>query len=230
MATLLIINATTVEGTQNAYIGTVGSDGYVYFNDSMFYKFKPEGTWEDNVFVLNRYRHSWTKCGMFTKLSTETINSGSGSTAPAGEGVEDAVRWALAIADDDSHGYDQGNRWGPDYDCSSMIYEAFRVGGGFDLPVHTGNTATMVNDFTAIGFRWLPGIGNSASQLQRGDIVLNQAAHVELYIGSEQLVGAHINEFGGITGGQTGDQTGQEISVGGFYSFPWDGVLRYGSA
>ena len=41
-------------------------------------------------------------------------------------------------------------------------------------------------------------------------------------------VGAHINEFGGITGGQTGDQTGNEISEGGFYSYPWEGVLRYG--
>ena len=32
--------------------------------------------------------------------------------------VEEAVQWAIDTANDSSHGYDQGNRWGPDYDCS----------------------------------------------------------------------------------------------------------------
>ena len=227
MAEVLIINATKIDGTENAYIGTVGSDGYIYFNDSMFYRFKKEGTWEDNVYVLNRWRHSWMKCTMFSKISTENLNSGGGSVAPGGQGVEDAVKWALAIADDDSHGYDQENRWGPDYDCSSLVYEAFRVSGGFDLPVHVGNTVSMVADFTAAGFTWLPGQGNTAAGLQRGDILLNIVNHVEIYLGAQMNVGAHINEFGGITGGRTGDQTGNEISQSGYYAYPWDGVLRY---
>ena len=229
MAEVLIINATKVDGTENTYIGTVGSNGYIYFNDMMFYRFKQEGRWEDNVYVLNRWRHSWMKCKMFSKLAAVNLNGGGGSVAPAGEGVEDAVKWALAIADDDSHGYDQdiAKRWGPDYDCSSFVYEAFRVGGGFDLPVHVGNTQTMVNDFTAAGFTWLPGQGNSAANLQRGDILLNIVNHTEIYIGNQQMVGAHINEFNEVTGGRTGDQTGTEISDRGYYSFPWDGVLRY---
>lgn len=227
MAELITINATKASGQEVAYIGTIGDDGYVYFNDSMYYRFKPAGTWEQNLYVLNRWRHSWTKCSMFVKLSAKNLNSGGGSVAPGGQGVEDAIQWALAIARDNSHGYDQGSRWGPDYDCSSLVYEAFRVGGGFDLPVHSGYTGTMVTDFTAAGFKWLPGIGNSASELQRGDILLNIQAHVEIYLGENMNVGAHINEFGGIIGGQPGDQTGNEISEGGFYSFPWDGVLRY---
>ena len=227
MAEVLIINATKVDGTENAYVGTVGSDGYIYFNDQMFYRFKQGGTWEDNVYVLNRWRHSWMKCAMFSKLSAVNLNSGAGSVAPAGQGVEDAIRWALAIADDDSHGYDQGSRWGPDYDCSSFVYEAFRVGGGFNLPVHTGYTGSMISDFTAAGFTWLPGIGNSASQLQRGDILLNTGSHTEIYLGNQMNVGAHINELGRVTGGQSGDQTGREISQGGYRSYPWDGVLRY---
>ena len=227
MAEVLIINATKVDGTENAYIGTIGSDGYVYFNDAMFYRFKKEGAWEDNVYVLNRWRHSWMKCTMFSKLSAVNLNSGAGSVAPAGEGVEDAIRWALAIADDDTHGYDQGSRWGPDYDCSSFVYEAFRVGGGFDLPVHTGYTGTMIADFTAAGFQWLPGIGNSASQLQRGDILLNTGSHTEIYLGNQMNVGAHINELGLTHGGQSGDQTGREISQSGYRSYPWNGVLRY---
>lgn len=228
MAELITINATKANGQEVAYIGTIGDDCYVYFNDSMFYRFKPEGTWEENLYVLNRWRHSWMKCTMFTKLSAQNLNSGSGSVAPGGQGVEDAIQWALAIARDNSHGYDQGSRWGPDYDCSSLVYEAFRVGGGFDLPVHSGYTGSMIADFTAAGFIWLAGVGNSASELQRGDILLNVSSHVEIYLGENMNVGAHINEFGGITGGQTGDQTGNEISEGGFYSYPWDGVLRRG--
>lgn len=35
--------------------------------------------------------------------------------------IEKAVTWALAIANDNTHGYDQQYRWGPDYDCSSLI-------------------------------------------------------------------------------------------------------------
>lgn len=227
MASVITINATKANGQESAYIGTVGDDGYIYFNDSMFYRFKAEGTWEQNLYVLNRWRHSWMKCTMFTKLSAQNLNSGAGSVAPGGQGVEDAIQWALAIARDNSHGYDQGSRWGVDYDCSSLVYEAFRVGGGFNLPVHSGYTETMITDFTAAGFTWLPGIGNTASELQRGDILLNISSHTEIYLGESMNVGAHINEFGGITGGQPGDQTGNEISESGYYSFPWDGVLRY---
>ena len=32
--------------------------------------------------------------------------------------TEKAVTWAIEIANDPAHGYDQDNRWGPDYDLS----------------------------------------------------------------------------------------------------------------
>ena len=35
--------------------------------------------------------------------------------------IDNAVTRALEIAADDSHGYDQANRWGADYDCSSLV-------------------------------------------------------------------------------------------------------------
>ena len=35
--------------------------------------------------------------------------------------IEKAVEWAISIANDNSHGYDQAHRDGPDYDCSSLI-------------------------------------------------------------------------------------------------------------
>ena len=40
--------------------------------------------------------------------------------------VESAVQWAIGIANDNSHGYDQGSRWGPDYDCSSLLITAYQ--------------------------------------------------------------------------------------------------------
>ena len=46
----------------------------------------------------------------------------------AGTVIENAISWALGIADDDSHGYSQlqNRRWGnPDYDCSTFVITAF---------------------------------------------------------------------------------------------------------
>ncbi|MFR8905050.1 MAG: hypothetical protein ACLVHS_14945 [Blautia wexlerae] len=42
--------------------------------------------------------------------------------------TEKAVTWAIEIANDPAHGYDQDNRWGPDYDCSSLVISAWRTG------------------------------------------------------------------------------------------------------
>lgn len=221
-----VLTCTKRDGSECAYIGTVGSDGWVYFNDQYFYRFKNIDTWEENVYVLNQSRHSWTKADIFTKINGILLSSGAGSTS-ANSSVEKAVQWMQAIAKDNSHGYDQSNRWGPDYDCSSLVYEAFRVGGGFSLPVHSGYTGSMISDFTKVGFKWLSGVGNKSSECQRGDILLDIDSHVEVYLGNEMNVGAHINEFGGITGGQTGDQSGREICESGYYSHPWDGILRY---
>ncbi len=43
--------------------------------------------------------------------------------------VESAISWALSIANDNSHGYSQRSRWGPDYDCSSLVIAAFKNAG-----------------------------------------------------------------------------------------------------
>lgn len=137
--------------------------------------------------------------------------------------VEDAISWAIATANDNSHGYSQSVRWGPDYDCSSFVISAFKNAG-----VNTGSatyTGNMRNQFTQNGaFQWIPWsqIG-SVSGLQRGDILLNERTHTEIYLGNRQNVGAHSNR--GYP--QLGDQTGTEVSVSGYYYHPWDGVLRY---
>ncbi|MCR5835218.1 MAG: SH3 domain-containing protein [Lachnospiraceae bacterium] len=138
--------------------------------------------------------------------------------------VENAVIWAIGIANDNTHGYTANpqDRWGPDYDCSSFVIAAFKV-AGFD----TGsayNTGSMKGQLTQHGFVWIPWseIGSTAN-LQRGDILLNETQHTEIYIGNNQNVGAH-SSYGDT---QTGDQSGKEVSVVAYYSQPWNGVLRY---
>ena len=43
--------------------------------------------------------------------------------------IEKAIAQMEAWAQDDSHGYDQANRWGPDYDCSSAVIQAWQNAG-----------------------------------------------------------------------------------------------------
>lgn len=133
--------------------------------------------------------------------------------------IEKAITWALDVANDPAHGYDQLSRWGPDYDCSSFVIMAFKMAGLLLEATFTGN---MKYDFLRHGF-----IVVTDGTLKRGDVLLHEKNHTAMYIGNGQIVQASINEHGGITGGQTGDQTGNEIHVRGYYDYPWDCVLRY---
>lgn len=141
--------------------------------------------------------------------------------------VASAVTWALAIANDDSHGYDQNNRWSPDYDCSSFVIEAYQQAG---IPVKTNGasyTGNMVSVFKKCGFKDVTAQINlsTGAGLIAGDVCW-KSGHVEMCSRAGYLVGAHINENGEIVGGQSGDQTGAEISERTYYS-GWTTVLRY---
>lgn len=143
--------------------------------------------------------------------------------------IESATQWMINLANDNSHGYDQSNRWGPNYDCSSAVISAWQQAG---VPVKTNGasyTGNMKSVFLRTGFSEVKSqiVLSNGSGLKRGDVLLNQASHTAMYIGNGQIVHASINEFGGITGGQTGDQTGKEICIRSYYNKPWDSVLRY---
>ncbi len=120
--------------------------------------------------------------------------------------VETAISWAVSIANDNSHGYSQVNRNGPDYDCSSFVSTAFRQ-GGFNVS-ESNWTGSMEQAFTSVGFKVYAA---DLVALQRGDILLrhdNTQQHVELYLGNNECVAAHDN-----LDGQTGDSSGHEIEV-----------------
>lgn len=159
---------------------------------------------------------------------------GAGSSASSTK-LENAVQFAINVANDPECGYDQDNRWGPDYDCSSLIYTAFH-NAGFNVPYGEGYTGTMRADFTAYGEfeAWDGSYGEDASKLQRGDICVREKditvngkiyhAHALLYIGNNQQVAAHQNELHSGKGGKTGDQ-GNEIDVCSFSSMPYCSLM-----
>jgi hypothetical protein len=143
--------------------------------------------------------------------------------------VETYVEKALTIANDNTHGYSQVNRWGKDYDCSSLVITVVENAG---IPVKSKGGATytgnMLSAFKRCGFTDVTNRVNLATGagLIRGDILLNRTHHTEIYIGNGRNVGAHSSETGGVTG-QTGDQTGKEICTNAYYNYPWTNVLRY---
>lgn len=140
--------------------------------------------------------------------------------------TDSSVSWARQIAADDSHGYDQTHRQGPDYDCSSLVINAYKQAG---VPLTCTYTGNMRSDMLRHGFVDVTDSVNivTGAGMQPGDVLLNECNHTAMYIGNGKLVQVSINERGTTTGGQTGDQTGREIAERGYYNYPWDCVLRY---
>ena len=141
--------------------------------------------------------------------------------------IDKAINWAVSIANDNSHGYDQLHRWGPDYDCSSLLISAWQQAG---VPVQANGatyTGNMKNVFVKCGFEAIK-FSRSVS-LKRGDVLLNEKHHTAMYIGDGKVVMASINEQGKAVGGRTGDQTGREILTCNYYvpSYGWNYILRY---
>ena len=143
--------------------------------------------------------------------------------------IDNAVTWALRIAADDTHGYDQTNRWGPDYDCSSFVISAFKAAG---VPLECTYTGNMRGDMLRRGFIDVTATVNlsNGAGLAAGDVLLNYTRHTALALGSGRIVQASINERGTVTNGLPGDQTGREICERAYYNYPWDCVLRYGGS
>ena len=126
--------------------------------------------------------------------------------------VQAMVDHAIAIANDDSHGYSWADRWNRDRDCSSLMYDSadaagYDVGRGGDR-----FTGTMIDDFSAAGFDVVP---YGSVELFPGCILLvhnSNRQHTEMHVGDGMNVGAHIAETGDVYG-EPGDQTGFEISI-----------------
>ena len=141
---------------------------------------------------------------------------------------EKALAWAKKIANDQSHGYSQSNRWGnPDYDCSSFVLSAYRDGAGVPIgnATYTGNMKDLLNH----GFKDVSKSVNlnTGSGLQKGDIIYyhksGNIGHAVMYAGNGQIVHARGASYGST---KPGDQ-GTEIAVTPYYRGNFDRVYRY---
>ena len=136
--------------------------------------------------------------------------------------VDTAVNWMINIANDNSHGYSQEARTGPDYDCTSLPTHGYRA-AGLDINqwTYTGN---MKSNFEAVGFTAIP--YSRGMNLLRGDVIFwhdsGNKGHAVTYLGNGQIVSAHSNKDG-----RQGDSSGNEIDVSDFYETHWQWVMRY---
>lgn len=139
--------------------------------------------------------------------------------------IQKALQWMLDTAADQAHGYSQANRWGPDYDCSSMIIQAYENAGVRVKSAGATYTGNMRIVFLRNGFQDVTSKCNlsTCAGMQPGDVLLNEIHHTAMYAGSGKIVHARGQSYGAP---KTGDQ-GQEIAVTAYYNYPWNYVLRY---
>ena len=237
MPNIAIISARRLINGQNVdctYIGTIQADGWVYFNDDVWWRCKSTtpGNWFTPTVVQRFYidKQIWmpTNTNIVTnvkRLNTSQLQNminGAGSVAPNAN-VEAAVQWAIQRASAEDITYSQDyylrnlkNPNGTSYDCSSFVITAFYV-GGFDAAASA--TPDMRAAFEALGFTWIPGSYFAAEDLIRGDIQLNEnpgnSGHTNIYIGNNQDVDCGSTPCRIFT--HTPDNWGNG----------WHGILRY---
>lgn len=140
--------------------------------------------------------------------------------------VEAMLDWAVATAEDDSHGYSQRARFGPSYDCTSFVCTAL-IEGGFELKDYVC-TGGMITELPKLGFTVYR---SRETEARRGDILLRLGKHAELCMGDGGCVAAHQDYDG-----RAGDSTGREIQyreAGEPYGCPfckyrqYDYIVRY---
>ena len=59
--------------------------------------------------------------------------------------------------------------------------------------------------------------------MKRGDILLNDTAHVAMFCGNGKVVHARSSEGNNLSG----DQNGAEFRIQPYFNYPWNCVLRY---
>lgn len=138
--------------------------------------------------------------------------------------IDKYMTLAYNIACNDIHGYSMENRWGPDYDCSSLVIYCVDNVGVNVKSLGASYTGNMYNAFIRAGFEDVTRLVNlkTGDGLEYGDVLLNTEHHTELYYKNKTTIGAHWNYDG-----KTGDGNGQEINIAPYRNYPWDYVLRY---
>ena len=208
------------------YIGTVESDGYTYFNDDHKYRYR---TGDTSVIQLFYYpKQIWIQTNTIQDVNSlefdvsAVLNAISGLLGGAGAAnpnasVEAAVQWLVKKATTQYITYSQSNRNlnnpnGTSYDCSSFVITGFNEAG---FNIQASYTGDMRAGFTAKGFKWIPGSNFPASQCIRGDILLNETRHTQVYIGDNKDVNCGSTPARVVTHSPN------------YWGTGWSGLLRY---
>lgn len=152
--------------------------------------------------------------------------------------IDDAVEFAVNIANDDAHGYSQRIRslynidTPKSFDCSSLCctayYYAFLKNGltkqARYLKEHCSYTGNMLNMLNC-GFEIVARNQTAHAQMIKGDLELNTGYHVAMAIDKNNIVHARSSE--GTT--DTKDNSGNEIRTQPWYlySHGWTHRLRF---
>ena len=174
----------------------------------------------------------------YKDYSSTSANGGVANMVNPQQIIDDAVDYAVRIANDNEHGYSQAvrslyNITNPkSYDCSSLVLTAFYyafVKNGLTEQAeylkrncsYTGNMTKLTN----CGFEIVARNQTAHSQMQKGDIELNVTYHTALAIDGDNIVHARTSE--GTS--DTKDNSGNEIRTQPWYlySHNWDMRLRF---
>lgn len=174
----------------------------------------------------------------YKDYSSTNANGGVVNMVNPQQIIDDAVDYAVRIANNDEHGYSQAvrslyNITNPkSYDCSSLVltsfYYAFMKNGLTEQAEYlkrncsyTGNMLEMLN----CGFEVVARNQTAHSQMKKGDIELNTVYHTALAIDGDNIVHARTSE--GTS--DTRDNSGNEIRTQPWYNYShgWTHRLRF---
>ena len=190
-----------------------------------------------NIFYKDYSKSSSNSTNNSSNTSSKPQGGNSMSTNIIQKVINDAVDYAVGIANNNSHGYSQATRslyniTNPkSFDCSSLVltayYYAFMKNGLTKQAEYlkancsyTGNMMKMLN----CGFEVIATNQTAHSQMQKGDIELNITYHTAMAVDKDRIVHARSSE--GTS--DTKDNSGNEIRVQDWYlySHGWDKRLR----
>lgn len=180
------------------------------------------------VYPINKWIHKSYLCYEYSDpyeivATWEETSSGSSGGSSSSSIINKAVKWAVDIANDDSHLYSNDVRWGPHYDCSSFVISAYMQAGLSSLKDDGATTTeTMVEPFLKNGFKDMKGDSSidlsKGKGLKKGDVLIRHGGegggHAVLVQKSGYLVEAQ-----GHSAGIVADQT--------YRNSGWANVLRY---
>ena len=181
----------------------------------------PEELWDvfvekfgDNKYTMESFRNN-------VESAKSRVGTGGGSggniTAEGATVIAKAIDWVTKVCNDDTITYSQSNRNGPkSYDCSSLVWHAYRNAG---LPLSESATWSkyMKDELVKVGFEDI-GIPSSVSSLKAGDVPVDVQNHVSMIV-----------EDGGTKWVSMGTSIGLKISSGtfNFNTHNYTQLLRY---